>query len=507
MKKALSRFLGLFLILGLAMGLSGCSGTSKTPAQKTTLYWWRSREDANEDVLQEVIKNYEKQVGTVKIELVLKDPRTYEQELTEALAAHQTVKNAPDIISIKGEDLPKFVPLLAQAPDNLFDVKQTTKSKKTGETTTQYVQNLFEDVVAKSVIFNSDGKQLVYGLPMGIDNLAVYKNKKLFAKAAERVETTNKVEKNLSTAQVKEIKATLEGDIDTWQKLVAVIPYLRVADGANISQAAIALGTSLNVERSYDILQTIMMQNGTVMTSDGLDEATFNLSQTGTVAKRTPGEEALKFYLRFSDPNDPQTYTWNDKMPNSVDAFMQGQTAMMIHYASAYRYIINEAPTIKSSLDVIPMFQLVDPKVPTSQDKLKTYGRMWVEAVPSAKGDQKLQNAAWSFVYYITSKSGSKPYLQAMKIPSALRDVTSSAKFDVFDEQKKFSDTWYKGHRALEIDKLFIGMIDEVYTARRSLKDALDAAAAQTTAVLQASRSKWATAAPSPDEEETESGS
>lgn len=500
MKKALSRFLGLFLILGLAIGLTGCSGSNQQSGEKITLYWWRSREDANEDVLQEVIKGFESENKTVKIELVLKDPRTYEQELTEALAAHQTVQDAPDIISIKGEDLPKYVPLLTPAPGNLFDA-EVSKSKKTGETTTQYVQGLFEDVVIKSVIFNDDGKRLVYGLPMAIDNLAVYKNKKLFSQAVERLTTVNKAEKNLSTTQIKEIKTLIEGDIDTWQKLVEVVPYLKVTDGINISQAAIALGTSLNVERSYDILQTIMMQNGTAMTNEGLDTATFNLSQTGTVATKTPGEEALKFYLRFSNPNDPKAYTWNDKMPNSVDAFMQGQTAMMIHYASTYRHIINETPTIKSSLDVVPMFQLADPKVPTSQDRLKTFARMWVEAVPSAKGDQKLQNAAWSFVHYITSKTGSRPYLQAMKLPSALRDASSTAKFDVFDDQKKFSDTWYKGHRALEIDKLFIGMIDEAYTARKSLKDALDGAAAQTTAVLQASRAKWATAAPSAAEE------
>jgi ABC-type glycerol-3-phosphate transport system substrate-binding protein len=286
----------------------------------------------------------------------------------------------------------------------------------------------------------------------------------------------------------------LAGPIDTWEKLAAIVPYLRVTNGDSISTAAVAMGTSLNVERSYDIVQTIMMQNGTQLTSEDLNSATFNQNQIGSTAPKYPGEDALKFYLRFSNPSDA-LYTWNDKMPNSYDAFKNGQLALMFHYASTYRFLKEQAPNLKNSIEVIPMPQVQDPKLVSDKSALKTMANMWVETVPSAKADAKKQRAAWAFIQYITSKSGSRPYLSAMKLPSALKEGNSSVKFQAFNDQKSYADAWYKGTRAENVDELFIGSIDDVYKGRRTPKATLDELSTQVTTVLQASNAKWATVA------------
>ena len=81
-----------------------------------------------------------------------------------------------------------------------------------------------------------------------------------------------------------------------------------------------------------------------------------------------------------------------------------------------------------------------------------------------------------------------------MKMPSALKSMTSSAKFEVFNSQAAIEDTWYKGHEAMKVDEIIIAMIDDVYKGRKSAKDALDSAAAQTTTILKASNAKWAPA-------------
>jgi len=408
------------------------------------------------------------------------------------LAAHQTVAEAPDIFSVRAEDLPKYAPQLAGAPDTLFD--EAAGKKKTGDNSVQYVQNLFLPAASKSVVLNepTTGTPKVYGLPLAIDTLALFYNKTLVDKTVTNLKDNLKSERPVSAEELKTIKKKIQTPPKTWTELTEIIPYLRITSGTDISQAAIAMGTSKNVERSYDILQSIMLQNGTQLTSDELDTATFNLSQSAAVGQKNPGEEALKFYLRFSNPQD-SLYTWNDKMPNSVDAFMSGQTVMMFHYASTYRFIINESPTMKNSIDVAPLPQTIDPTSPVNAERLKTMSRMWVETVPSAKADATRQKAAWTFVQFITDKTHSKTYLNAMKLSSALKEGTDKAKFAAFNEQKTRADTWYKGHKALSIDQLFIMMIDDAESGRKSTKEALDATAAEVTSYLQASKVKWGT--------------
>lgn len=478
--------------MALVFTLTGCSSLNRSTSGTTTLYWWRSQEDASEATLTQIVNDFESSNPKIKVEVVLKDPRTFEQEAVDALAAHQTVTNAPDILSVRAEDLPKYVPQLTGAPDTLFN---TAAGKKgTGEDSVQYVNDLFLPAAAKSIILDepTSGTPKVYGLPLAIDTLALYYNKTLIDKTVSNLKDNLKSERPVSADELKAIKKKIQTPPKTWTELTEIIPYLRITNGADISQAAIAMGTSKNVERSYDILQSIMLQNGTQLTSDDLDAATFNLSQSAAVGEKNPGEDALKFYLRFSNPQD-SLYTWNDKMPNSVDAFINGQTVMMFHYASTYRFIINESPTLKNSIDVAAMPQTLDPTSSINADRLKTMSRMWVETVPSAKADANRQQAAWTFVQYITNKAHSKTYLNAMKLPSALKDGTDKAKFPAFNEQKTYADTWYKGHKALTIDQLFITMIDDAYSGRKSTKEALDATAAEVTSYLQASKVKWGT--------------
>lgn len=493
--KSINRFCILLTVFATVFAVTGCSSTSKTTVTgTTTLYWWRPMDDAPEETLKQIVTNYTSSHSGVKIEIVTKDPRTYEQEVIDALAANQSVSNAPDIISIDANDLPRFVPQLTAAPDDMFE-SLATKSQKLGKTSIEYVQTLYEDSVVKSTIFNdSTGNAKLYGLPMGVDNLVLYINKSLISKAVSGLSTSNSQVKDKTKDEISLLSKKIQATPKTWTDLTDIIPYITVKDGSDISVSGIALGTGTNVERSYDILQTLMMQTGTQMTSDGLDSATFNQSLTGAASSTNPGESALKFYLRFSNPNDP-LYSWNEKMPNDVDAFIQGQLAMMIHYEDVYRFMIAESQTIKSQIDVQALPQVNNPDSPTSTGKLKTMAKMRVEAVPSAKGDSKKQNAAWTFVHYLGSKDGSNAYLSSMKISSPLKEVASKAKFKAVDTQKTIADTWYKGHKSLEVDKLFITMIEDSRTGKKTTKDALDKAATDTSTILQASKSKWATAA------------
>lgn len=487
--KKISKALILPLILLLSITLTGCSGgKSSQDGNKPTLYWWRVIGDASEETYKQIAKNYSYNSG-VNVEIISKRPETYEQEVLAALAAHQSVENAPDIISIPSEDLPRFVPQLAPAPNDLFDIG-LAKNKQTGVSATEYVKDKFEPIVAKTTILNNAaGEAKLYGLPITVDSLALYINQTMLYEIASDIQTSSKYSKDKSKEEITEITKKIQSAPKTWAELAEIVPYLTVKDGQKITRSAIAMGTSKNVERSYDILSTIMMQNGTQLTDSSLNAATLNQSQAGATSSTNPGEEALKFYLRFSNPEDP-LYTWNSQMPNSVDAFLQGQVAMIPHYASLYVHLINEAPSLKRSIAVAPMPQISSAESVTGFQNQKVAGRLNVFCAPSAKGDPDRQAAAWQFIRYLTSKEGSQTYISATKMPSAIKEL-NKAKFNVFDEQKAIADTWYKGHKAMQIDQIFITMIDDAYTGKKSVLDSLNTASASATVILQASKSKW----------------
>jgi ABC-type glycerol-3-phosphate transport system substrate-binding protein len=486
--KKIKKALALPFALLLAVALTGCSGNKSSQGTKGVLYWWRIIGDAREETYEEIARNYSAS-RNVEIKIISKRPETYEEEVLSALAAHQSVENAPDIISLPSEDLPRFVPQLTPAPDNLFDI-DVTKKKQTGLSATEYVKDKFVPLVSKTAILNNAaGEAKLYGLPITVDSLALYVNQNMLSEIASEIQANSRYAKDKSKEEITELTKKVQSAPKTWAELAEIVPYITVKDGQTVTRSAIAMGTSKNTERSYDILSTIMMQNGTQLTNASLDTPVFNQSQIGVTSKNNPGEEALKFYLRFSNPND-SLYSWNEQMPNSVDAFMQGQVAMISHYASLYVHLINEVPSMKKSIAVAPMPQISTGESAVGAQEQAVAGRATVFAVPSAKGDSDRQAAAWQFVRYLASEQGSQTYISATKMPSALKEV-NKAKFDIFDEQKLIADTWYKGHKAMQVDEIFIEMIDDAYTGKKSITDCLNTASSNTATILQASNSKW----------------
>lgn len=500
MKKRGNKSLGklaVLLVLTMSLALSGCSGKSgSTTTSGLTLYWWRTKGDASEATLKQIAQEYTSQNPSVKIEVVTVDPRTYEKDVLSALASYQSIKNAPDIFSINAEDLPRFAPQLVPAADNLFDSKQN-KSQKNGKTSAQYVSDIYENVVSKSAILkDGSGNQKVYGLPMGLDTLALYINTSTLQKTVQALRDKNRFDNQMSQDQLNALIKQIQTAPVTWTQLTKIVPYLTTRDGDNITQSAIALGTGTNVERSYDILSSMMLQNGTQMDSADQNSAAFNLStaEAGSASSTTnPGLRALDFYLQFSNPSS-SLYTWNEKMPNDVEAFEQGQVAMIIHYADLYRFMLAEAPSIKNSIDVQPLPQAVDPTSPVAADKIKTMAKMNLEVAASAKGDARRQQAAWDFIYYITNKQGANTYLSAMKLASAIKNNPGKAKFQAFSDQKGRADLWYKGIKSQDVDEIFIRMIEDAANGRKSSKDAIDQAAKDTSTILSGSNIKWISA-------------
>lgn len=475
--------------------MSGCSSNNNSQSSSSgiTLYWWRSKGDAPESNLKLIAESFMSQNPGVKVEIVTVDPRNYEEEVTNALASHKTTTNAPDVFSINYQDLPRFAPQLVPAADSLFDSLVPNEKQRTGKNSVEYVKDLYDNFVYQSCILkDSSGNLKLYGLPMGIDTLALYINNNAIQKAIRALTDKNRIDNALSQEQLIEITKMLQTPPTTWTQLTKMVPYLTVRDGDTITQSAIAMGTGANIERASDLLQTMMLQNGTQMTSADQNQAAFNLSTSeagSSKASSIPGLRALDFYLQFSNPQS-SLYTWNSKMPNSVEAFEQDQVAMIVHYADLYRYLITENQSMKSSVDVQPLPQVTDPSSPLAADKTKTMAKMQIEVASSAKGDAKRQKAAWMLIQYVTSKQGASNYITEMKLASPLKDNSGRSKFQAFETQKAWAGFWYKGIKAQTIDEYFISMIESASSKKKTSKEALDQAAKDTSTILSGSKIK-----------------
>jgi multiple sugar transport system substrate-binding protein len=258
-----------------------------------------------------------------------------------------------------------------------------------------------------------------------VDTLAMYYNRDLF-----------------NAASVAEAPAT-------WTQFLEMVPKL-TALGPNdaVVQSGAALGTSQNVDRAFDIVSLLMMQNGTIMTDDR-GRAVFATEDRST--RTIPGAQAVSFYTDFANPLK-EVYTWNAAQPNSLDAFVTGKTAVFFGYAYHLPTIQARAQRIRFAIAPVP--QIAD-------GRTVNYANYWIETVSKAGSHQ---NWAWDFVQYATSAEHVKSYLTAANKPTARRALINSQIADEnlgpFVGQLLTAKSWYKGRNAEAATKAFLDLID-----------------------------------------------
>ena len=271
----------LLLILGFIIG-------SRPPAQQqTTLEFWGLYDDGY-SIWQPFFDAYRREGNTnIFINYTKMNPDTYEQGLIEALASGK----APDIIMFHSSWLPKHGNKISPLPEALMTLKQ--------------FQETFPDVAVANFV----AKNQIYALPVWTDVLTMFYNKDLFNTAG--IATPPK----------------------TWDEFIKTIQKLSVKDKfGNLIKSGAALGAADNVNHAADILSLLMLQIGAKMISDDGEEATFDQSITVNGNLFLPGESALRFYTDFGSPKS-SAYAWNDRMPDSLEAFVTGKTAIIFDYA------------------------------------------------------------------------------------------------------------------------------------------------------------------------------
>ncbi|MDR3583692.1 MAG: extracellular solute-binding protein [Candidatus Pacebacteria bacterium] len=458
------KIISALLLIGGLLLVSGCGCKQKTGANyKVSLEVWGILDDSA--AFQSIFDNFKKIDPNVSSITYKKfDSATYRQELINALASGQ----GPDIFVINNTWLPSFEDKLVAAPANNPQVLSLKK-----------FQDNFVDVTAADFV----DKNQIYATPLSVDSLALYYNKDL-----------------LNQAGITAPPATwgdFESDV---QKMTQIDSF------GNITQSGAAAGTAYNINRSTDILNLLMMQEGTQMV-DSNNQPIFDSYITEPDGQNvSPAQSALDFYTQFSTAGSLY-YTWNPILHYSIDAFSEGTTAMMINYSWQMATINSEAPKLNYGVAPIPQFQngtkldyasywgyaVAKNKIPASS----SYGVP--NAAPTATDAERVTEA-WKLLTYLTTKpdgtfigSGggmgqqannkldpAVQYLKATNQPAARRDLVQAQLND--PEMAPFAagnliDKSWRESDPNSIEAIFASMIDQVNKGQTTTSDAIQAAA------------------------------
>ncbi|MCR4313977.1 MAG: extracellular solute-binding protein [Candidatus Uhrbacteria bacterium] len=439
------------LLLPLILLGAGCGGSSTAEKLATTpvkITVWRVFDD--DSTLAKTMSAYQALHPNISFEYRELRYNEYEDELIRAFAEGK----GPDVFSLHNTWLGKYESLIKPLPDSLTIPYSETRGTIKKETvyTVQEEPTLSEralksnyvDVVVADVIRSyqpnskKEAENRIFGLPLGMDSLALYYNKDL-----------------LYAAGVPEPPSTWT----EFQDQVTQLTQINTSD--SIVQAGAAIGTSGNVERAFDILSILMMQNGTEMTDSRGRAAFAQKTDAGFL-----GSEAVRFYTDFANPLKA-VYTWNEDMPDSFDAFTSGNTAFFFGYSYHHRLI--RAANSKLNFAVAPLPQI-------DGGKTVNYANYWVETVAKSTnaGDW-----AWDFVQFAAEKNQVTNYLEAARKPAALLSLINTQLEDevlsVFAGQTLTADSWYRGGDATVAEKAMLDLIDAFLAGdeqERALKDA-----------------------------------
>ncbi|PIT90757.1 MAG: hypothetical protein COU22_00390 [Candidatus Komeilibacteria bacterium CG10_big_fil_rev_8_21_14_0_10_41_13] len=447
----------LFLLTGLLSVFLATSGlscklfpTSQAPTSLTKeieLEYWGVWDDS--DYLQPLINEFESLHPNISVNYRKFQFAEYEQNLLEAWAEDR----GPDIYSLPASWLKEYKTKITPQPEAVRLAFQQTEQKLGKTETTTFVRNVpifkpsdiknqFVDVVYQDVVIDNQ----IYGLPYSVDTLALFYNRDLLDKAGVPTPPSN------------------------WTEVAeAVKKITQVNQNNEFIQSGIALGTADNINNSVDIVSMLMMQNGAQMIKNG--NVSFHLSVDGY----RPGLEALNFYSDFADPIK-EVYSWSNDQPNSLDAFMSGQLAMIITYSY-------NLPRIKARA---PKIDLGIARLPQIKDTYKTvnYTNYWVETVAHKTANAE---AAWGFLNFASSEDHVSQYLAKAKKPTALRNLIESQITDpeigVFASQVLTATGWYRGQDALKMEEIMRQLIKDLPNSPQPEK-LLETAAAQVNQTL-----------------------
>ncbi len=476
MKKYIVKVLILIMVLTVPMSLSGC--TEKCPKPKENIPGTSAyRSDCpyqqananktkeinfyfvhdNTDAFREQIQGFQsKNPGvTVKMKKFV-NLEEYEDLIINEIAEGE----GPDVFMIHNSWMLKHYKKLLPMPAGLPIVMTPDTFKST------FFQAAQDDLLVNSKI---------YGMPLAIDNLAVYYNKAYF----------------------KDLLSTADKPAALWTKIKEQVYTLTKQNNSieRFSLAGMAMGRADNITSGVDILYALMLQYGVDFYDSTGSTATFAKGATSAATVKNPGSDALSLYTSFG-LSTYKNYSWNDVITGfapkekEINPFARGKVAMVVGYPYLYKEIVksiqNQQKIGGSYIDVkdigiAPMPQLVTQSESTKRDTLASYFPLVVARTT------KYQKEAWSLVQYLTTADSLQTYHKKTNRPTSRKDMVKSqqteALFGIFAYQAPFAKS-FKIYDAGKYNKVFTKAIQDVVKNVATAEQALATAQTKITCII-----------------------
>ena len=438
--------LSAFALLAAVLLTAGFGCKTADPAvaaraKPVTLKYWRVFD--GEDTLRPAIEAWRAQHPYVTVDYRKFTYEEYRDEVLNAMAEDK----GPDVFSLQSSWLREWQPRLLPAPAVLSlpfrEMQGAIKPEpvwvmhQIAGPNLRQVANDFVDIVSSDVVIPTEQSDPraplvpeIYGLPLSIDTMVMYYNRDI-----------------LNAAGISQPAIYWKDFQDQVKKIT------KLDQVGTILQSAAALGTADNVDRPMDILALLMMQNGTQMT-DGSGMVTFDRFTPETAGQPlAPAAAALVFYNDFANP-EKEVYTWNDKMPDALQAFVDGRVAYFFGYAYDLPQIRQMNPKLNFGIANFPQIE---------GNKPLNYANYWVEVVSKKTSHP---DEAWDLVQTVTRAENAAKYLAATNKPTALRSLINgqleSLDLSVFASQVPTAKSWYHGQDADSTEKVFSDMIRQM---------------------------------------------
>lgn len=331
---------------------------SKPKTEKVSLSYWGLWEDNR--IMQGMLDDFHRENPNITVTYTKQDVKQYRQRL-DARVHNGT---GPDIFRYHNSWIPQVSSFLVPLSTDVITKDEFQKS--------------FYPVVQTDLIKNG----ALYGIPIGIDTLALFVNTEIFKDAGVAPPTS-------------------------WDDFSKVARSLTVKDeNGKFKTSGAALGSFDNVTHAPDILSLLFVQNGA------------NLKNLQATPKSAG--DALTFYTSFTSG---ESAVWDDTQDPSILAFAKGNLAMFFGYS--YDVFTLKAANPKLSFQVLP--------VPRLPGKSMTIASYWVEGV-SAKS--KHQKEALKFMQFLAKKETQQKLFAAeaktrlFGEPYARKDLAASLKND-----------------------------------------------------------------------------
>lgn len=357
--KALKIIIGIIILLGVGFLFFAVflPALFKDKNEKTTLTYWGLWEE--KATMQPLLDEFHTLQPNITVDYIKQDPKQY----LDRVKTRFKNGTGPDIFRYHNSWLPQMNGLLLPLSTDVISKED--------------FQNVFYPVIQNDVAANG----AIYGVPLGIDTLAMYVNTEIFQAASADVP-------------------------QDWNEFAQVARSLtnKPQDG-KIRTSGAAMGTFDNINHAPDIVSLLFLQNGADLT---------DIAKTAKNAS-----EALDFYISFAKGDGS---TWDSTLDTSMMAFAKGNLAMYFGYSWDFFIIRAINPTL--AFEMYPM-----PHV--RGGKSMTVASYWVEG---AYANTKHPKEALLFMQYLAKKeTEQKLFAEASKIrlfgtPFARTDLANSLK-------------------------------------------------------------------------------